>query len=132
MTTFFEFVLTHPDKGWDWEGVSRNPNITMEDIISHPENPWNWWWISLNPNLTMEFINSHPEKPWDWGNVSFNTFGWSNDSPLHYWRSRKSNTIKNTRIIKEELVAKACHPMRKNVFDWICDIEERNDMLETL
>ena len=67
MTPFFQYVLDHPEKPWDWLGISENPNVTMEDIISNPEKPWDWLGVSVNPNITMEFIISHPDKPWDWG-----------------------------------------------------------------
>ena len=49
----------------------------MEFVEKYPEKPWNWDWISYNPNLTMEFVEQHPEKPWDWINISRNTFGLS-------------------------------------------------------
>ena len=36
----------------------------------HPEKPWDWWGISCNPNITMEYIDKHPEKSWNYYNVS--------------------------------------------------------------
>ena len=26
---FMEFIDKYPDKPWKWDGISRNPNITM-------------------------------------------------------------------------------------------------------
>jgi hypothetical protein len=66
------FIQSHPDKPWDWRGISSNPNITMETIEAHPDKPWNWWMISSNPNLTMEMIQAHPDKPWNWSWISYN------------------------------------------------------------
>ena len=69
-----EIIEKHPEKPWDWNGISRNPNITMEFIERYPEKPWSWYWISKNPNITMEFIEKHPEKPWAWFWISCNKF----------------------------------------------------------
>ena len=32
----------------------------MEMIKENPDKPWNWNWISCNPNLTMEMIKENP------------------------------------------------------------------------
>jgi hypothetical protein len=72
MTTLIDFVIAHPEKPWDWYWLSRNPNITMEDVILHPEKPWDWYWLSRNPNITMEDVIAHPEKPWRWDGLSSN------------------------------------------------------------
>lgn len=45
-----------PDQKWRWDGVSSNPNITMEWITEHPENPWCLLSLSSNPSLTMDFF----------------------------------------------------------------------------
>ncbi len=41
-----KFVEDHLDKPWDWNKISRNPNLTMKFVEDHPNNPWNWYWIS--------------------------------------------------------------------------------------
>ena len=46
-----EFIEKHPDKDWNWDWISRNPNITMEMIEKIPK-PWNWRFISENSNIT--------------------------------------------------------------------------------
>jgi hypothetical protein len=43
-----KFIEKHPDKPWDWSGISCHPNLTMEMIEKHPEKPWNWYYISSN------------------------------------------------------------------------------------
>ena len=30
------------DKEWDWEEISKNPNITMDIIEKHIDKPWEW------------------------------------------------------------------------------------------
>jgi hypothetical protein len=67
-----DFIVSHLDKKWNWGGISKNPNITMEDIDSYPDLPWDWQEISKNPNLTMEDIDSYPDLPWDWQEISRN------------------------------------------------------------
>ena len=34
----------------------------MEYIEKHPEKPWNWLGISGNPNITIKFIKNHLYK----------------------------------------------------------------------
>jgi hypothetical protein len=46
----------------------------MEIIEKHPEKPWNWQNISYNPNLTMEMLENHDDKSWDWYWISLNSF----------------------------------------------------------
>ena len=49
----------YPNKPWDWDDISRNPNITMEIIEKYPDKPWNWSYISSNQNITMEIIEKY-------------------------------------------------------------------------
>ena len=67
-----DIIEKSPDKPWDWEDISDNPNITMEIIEKHPEKSWKWAAISINPNITMEDIEKYPEKPWAWYRISRN------------------------------------------------------------
>ena len=49
-------------KPWNWIGLSRNPNVTMEYIDSHPD---------------IRFANGHSGEagiPWDWDSLSRNKF----------------------------------------------------------
>jgi hypothetical protein len=117
----------YPDKPWDWEGISHNPNLTMEMILEHLDKPWNWNGISKNPNLTMEFIEKNIEKI-NFQHLSSNNFGWKKDNTLEYYKQRKSQTIKQTELLKEELIAKTWHPAR--FMDWCIDNEELKDMEE--
>ena len=42
----------NPNKPWDWDELSLNPNITWEIIQQNKDKPWNWYWLSQNPNIT--------------------------------------------------------------------------------
>lgn len=48
----------------DWNEISKNVGITMEDIKNNPDLPWKYPSVSRNPNLTFEFIEEFPNKPW--------------------------------------------------------------------
>jgi len=65
-------LLLNPDKRWDWNGISENPNITWEIIKENPNKDWSWWYISRNPNITWEIIKANPNKPWNWHGISSN------------------------------------------------------------
>ena len=64
------------DMAWNnkriWKTVSKHPNITPYDIEENLDEPWNWDEISRNPNLTKEFI-SIIEKI-NWSHLSTNKF----------------------------------------------------------
>jgi hypothetical protein len=74
---------------WEWSGISRNPNITMEFIEKHLDSPWDWNTISSNPNLTMEFIEANPDKPWNWLVISNTRF----DADYDRFRERYSSRL---------------------------------------
>ena len=69
-----KFILDNPDKDWDWEIISCNPNITMKDISDNPDKDWDWYFISRNPNITIKIILDNPGKNWDWDYICENTF----------------------------------------------------------
>jgi len=102
----FRLVKTFPDINWDWEELSENPNITMEDIQENPDFPWNWRYISQNPNLTLDFIYKNPSKDWDWNYVSKNSgITWEDiknniDLPWR-WNFVSQNPTITSDIVKE-------------------------------
>jgi hypothetical protein len=50
-----EMIKKHPDKPWDWEGISSNPNLTMEMIVN----------IQINPGTGMKYLVI-PILLWKW------------------------------------------------------------------
>ena len=69
-----KYINDNPDKNWNWEEISRNPNITMKFINDNPDKPWEWYFISENPNITMKDILDNPDKPWNWYCISRKPF----------------------------------------------------------
>ena len=67
-----EFIEKYPDKPWDWNELSRNPNITIEIFEKYPDKPWDWIDLSRNTTITMEIIEKYPNKPWNWNIISYN------------------------------------------------------------
>ena len=135
-----EIIKKNPDKPWDWDGISRNPNITMEMIENDPDKPWNWKYISINPNLTIEMIENNLDKPWDWEEISNNpniTIEWIDKYPNKpwYWNwgtfshtfkkdyEKELQKLKNFKNIEEELIQKACHPNRFQ--EWCLDEDNK-------
>lgn len=90
--TLLELIKKYPNENWDWENISRNPNIYLEDVESNPNLNWKFLsmnpnikisdiesnpnfeisWLSYNPNLTMEYIKEHPDLNWNWKVISSN------------------------------------------------------------
>jgi hypothetical protein len=46
-------VEAHIDKPWNWEHLSKNPNITLMDITSTPNHPWYIQYVLSNPTVTL-------------------------------------------------------------------------------
>ena len=67
-----DIIEKYSNKPWNWEYISRNPNITMEFIEKYSDKQWNWNGISGNPNITIDIIEKNPDKPWNWMNISEN------------------------------------------------------------
>jgi hypothetical protein len=94
-----DIIERWPIMQWKWLAISRNPAMTLDVIEHHLKIPWDWYdGISSNPNITLEFIGRHldpfrgsqlyapfgaaPEhwtkerpnsdKGWNWRNISAN------------------------------------------------------------
>ena len=68
-----EIITQFPDKNWDWDKLSKDPNIaTLEFISKHPDLSWDWDMFSENPNITVKFVSMHINKNWDWHALSKN------------------------------------------------------------
>jgi hypothetical protein len=42
MMRLIDLINLLPDKPWDWDGISCNPNITLEIIRDNSDMPWKW------------------------------------------------------------------------------------------
>ena len=76
---YWNFIQNNQDKGWDWNDISRNPNITWEIIQNNPGKNWNWGELSYHPNITWDIIQNNLDKEWDWVGISCNpNITWEN------------------------------------------------------
>ena len=69
---------------WDWNCLSKNKAITMDDVSKNSWLPWSYKSLSKNPNLTIAFVLNNPTKLWDWISISRNksiTIKDINDNP---------------------------------------------------
>ena len=48
MNIFTFLLLKYPNKGWNMEWVSANPNIDMKFILDNPQIKWDYSGISKN------------------------------------------------------------------------------------
>jgi hypothetical protein len=67
---WFQYILDHPEKRWNWASISSNPNITWDIVKAHPNLPWNYMNLSFNENITLKILKENPEYSWDWGYFS--------------------------------------------------------------
>lgn len=61
-----KLLALYPNKPWNWEQISSNPNIDCDFVEKNSHLPWDWVSFSKNPNLTWKFIEKHPKYLWDW------------------------------------------------------------------
>ena len=100
--------MSYPNKPWDWKHISRHPNIMLSDVLANSEKPWNWKNVSRNPNITLTDVATNPNLPWDWGELSANKFGCS--ETILYYAGRRDETIIQTRVFWEEMMAVVWQP----------------------
>jgi len=67
-----------PGKNWSWDGISSNPNISLQGVLNNSHLPWNWYLLYKNLNLTFQDILDNPHINWVWTQLSVNVFTWNN------------------------------------------------------
>ena len=93
----WEFIKRHIRKPWNWNLLSSNPYIPLEeffkrhDVINwkflssnptvnwniiqkYPEKPWNKRWFSFNPNVTCKIVEENPDWGWEFDNLVENSY----------------------------------------------------------
>ena len=104
------------------DGLSANPNITLEFIKENPNGvggePWDMYELSRNPNITVEFIKENPNglpaspgvaygHPWDVFGLSMNTFD-------KIRKERKEIELKLQKKAKKHILYHAWYPYYYN------------------
>jgi hypothetical protein len=129
-TQYFQFILDHPDKPWNWACLSGNPNITWEIVQKYPDKPWDWLELSENPNVaTWEIVQNHPDKPWRWGGLSWNKMTVAREKYIQDQLFQRVTQWFIKSDLKRELMEKMWHPRNfkkwsKWGFEEIMEVEE--------
>ena len=50
---------------WDYGRLSSNLSISLDFIIEHPDMGWDWYYVSSRSDLTMDAIRPYMKSPWD-------------------------------------------------------------------
>jgi len=68
------YVNENINEDWDWFQVSRNKNISLNDIEEYLNIfDWDKEDLSYNPNITINFVKNHLlDIDWDWFGLSIN------------------------------------------------------------
>jgi hypothetical protein len=61
---WFQFILDNPDKSWDYNLLSCNPNITWDIVRDNPDKHWCYDCLSGNKMIKAKdkFITSYLQK----------------------------------------------------------------------
>lgn len=70
-------ILNNPQKPWNFDGLSLNPNISWSDVMSINKSfrrvgkrvAWNYANLSLSPNIDVGDIAKNSFLPWDKMNI---------------------------------------------------------------
>lgn len=71
-TELDKLLNAFPDKPWNADSLSGNPNITMKYVLTRPTNYWDWNQLSANSGMTINDVVEYPWKPWHWEWLSMN------------------------------------------------------------
>ena len=74
-------ITNNPQLPWQWRGdplilhgmvnvpfsngISQNPNLTINFIKANRNKGWDWQCVSFNPAITLQMIEDNPDLPWD-------------------------------------------------------------------
>lgn len=64
----WQIVRDNPTIPWDWNKLTINPSISLQDILGNSNYPWNWNELSYHKDLIKE--NILPGKLWNWPYLS--------------------------------------------------------------
>jgi hypothetical protein len=125
-----EFVMARIEKPWDWNTICGNTNITVHDMQTHAATlerhrvDWHIHDLSRNPNLTVDDVFENLDWEvnkndcgWNWFALSRHLFDLGNKTE----RLSRQRQLTRTSKFKEELVEKAWHPDR--FLDWCMETE---------
>lgn len=61
---------------WSWKVISKRIDVTLKDMKANGLENLQWYWgadgLSVNPNISIEFVEAYPQKQWDWDSLCSN------------------------------------------------------------
>jgi hypothetical protein len=73
-STLEQIVLQYPNQQWNFDLLSRNPNISQAFMDEHHELPWNIEYRYENPNIDEHYIQEHNDGTIAWNYEILSTF----------------------------------------------------------
>ena len=55
--------------------ISGNPIITMAYVMKHPDKKWNWKGLTSNPSIPLAYIEKYRFLKWDQDEYEFRKYG---------------------------------------------------------
>ena len=97
-----DIVKSRPDLPWDYEALSDNISINIDDVLENIEQPWDWWALSINTNMTWDIIQAHKTLPWREQSLSANpSITWDIIKDNHNVDWNHDNFIRNPHFTLE-------------------------------
>ena len=59
--SWFDYIKLTPQKEWNYDYLSENPNITWDIVLANPDKAWNYACLSMNPNITWDIVSANPD-----------------------------------------------------------------------
>ncbi len=91
-----DVVLRHENSWmssyWDWSSLSKNENITFEDVKNNIHLPWDWSMLSQNPNIVKLSSLKHFDSD-DWSNLNWSSI--SKTLVFDFDKESKQDILKN-------------------------------------
>lgn len=104
--------------------INNRPNSWNEHwfqfILRNPDKPWDWEYLSSNPNLTMEFVEKYQDKHWDWDLICANKMGTMKRDFIH--KSIRQQQFMDTNF--EPLIMTVFHPKNIHKFGDLVFLDE--------
>ncbi len=67
---------------WNNMRLSRNLNITIEDVLRDHDIQWIFRYLSENPNITFKDIIRNAQLPWSFQALSGHRFGYESGKDM--------------------------------------------------
>ena len=65
MNCLEKLLQLYSDRDWDFEKLSKNPNMTIRIVMKNLDKPFNWKELTRNSGIKICDIESTPALKWD-------------------------------------------------------------------